>query len=192
MQNTQQPAGAWAGRQRRRGLVRAWAVLLGTLAAVMVVGRFWTQRNAGTPPAGPVAPAETALFQFDYPPAPETFVFQLNDPALIATARAGISVGADDLHVMGRIIKTPVDYNPPWNYHLDPQSIQFFIVAIEVCDASIAYVEANLDLVGGAVLPDAIWCPWGSRLLKEISAVPLSPTPPVELPERLYLPLIGN
>jgi hypothetical protein len=175
-------------------MVLTCAVLLVMPAALMAVSHFWAQRNAATAPAGSAAIGEAVFFQFDYPPAPETFVFQVHDPALIATARAGIAAGIDDLHVMGTIRTTPVPYNPPWSYHLDPVSIRFFNVAIEVCDASIAYVEANLDQVGGAFLPGATWCPWGSRLLKEVGTVPppLSPTPPPAEPLfQLYLPLIG-
>ena len=71
-------------------------------------------------------------------------------------------------HVAGKIIKEAACYNPPWSYHLDPQSIDFFASAIEVCDASIAYTESFLDEAGGHFLPGNHWCPWGSRLIKEV------------------------
>jgi uncharacterized protein (TIGR03437 family) len=32
------------------------------------------------------------------------------------------------------------------------------------------YIEWRLDEVGGALLPGSTWCPWGSRLVKEIPA----------------------
>jgi hypothetical protein len=41
-------------------------------------------------------------------------------------------------------------------------------MAVEVCDASIQYVEGNLDAAGGAFLPDLRWCPWSSHLVREI------------------------
>jgi hypothetical protein len=37
-------------------------------------------------------------------------------------------------------------------------------VMMEVCDASMTYVEDHLDEVGGAFLPGAQWCPWDSKL----------------------------
>lgn len=108
-------------------------------------------------------------FEFDYPPAPDTFIFELTDEKLIDHARKILS-GAEQeqVHVTGIIVKSPAPYNPKWSYHLDPESIGFFEVAIEVCDASIRYVEEHLDEVGGAFLPGGRWCPWGSRLLREI------------------------
>jgi hypothetical protein len=72
------------------------------------------------------------------------------------------------VHVMGKVLKRSKRWNAPWSFHLAPESIEFFAFAIEVCDASIQYVENHLDEVGGAFLPGSVWCPWGSRLLEEI------------------------
>lgn len=41
---------------------------------------------------------------------------------------------------------------------------------MEVCDAAVDYVEENLADVGGAFLPNSFWCPWGSRILRELTA----------------------
>jgi len=112
----------------------------------------------------------SALFAFDYPPHFETFVFQLIDEARISHARRVLS-GAETqkVHVSGLVVKTSVPYNPQWKFHLAPASITFFQVAVEVCDASIQYVSDHPDEVGNAFLPDSRWCPWGSRLLRELS-----------------------
>jgi hypothetical protein len=48
--------------------------------------------------------------------------------------------------------------------------VRFFEVAIEVCDATMPYVEDHLDEVGGAFLPGGYWCPWTSRLTREVPA----------------------
>ena len=115
------------------------------------------------------ARAGRAYFVFDYPPAPEQFVIKLNRPEQIAQARrilSGEESGA--VHIMGTVVKRPTRWNAPWRFHLAPKSIQFFELAIEVCDASIQYVDDHLDEVGGAFLPGSVWCPWGSRLLAEI------------------------
>jgi 1-deoxy-D-xylulose-5-phosphate synthase len=50
-----------------------------------------------------------------------------------------------------------------------PASITFFAMAIEVCDANISYVEDYLDEACGAFLPGCYWCPWSSRVVREIS-----------------------
>ncbi len=123
--------------------------------------------------------SEEAYFQFDYPPSPETFIFMLTDPDKIQEARDILSGRRHSRHIMGTIVKVPADYNPPWSYQLDPSSITFFDFAIEVCDAAIQQVEQHLDEACGSFLPGCVWCPWGSRLIAEVtvSATPTaSPT----------------
>lgn len=125
-------------------------------------------------PANPVTvsigdiPA-AAYFEFDSPPRTEKFVIKLNDPAKIRHARDLLSGATSERpHVMGIIVKSPVPWNSPWSYHLDPVTIDFFDFAIEVCDGSTSYIEEHLAEVGGALLPGNRWCPWGSRLIREV------------------------
>jgi hypothetical protein len=98
------------------------------------------------------------------------FVFKLVDKKKIDTARS-ILLGTQPTktHVQGTIVKSPASYNQEWSFHLDPSSIDFFEMQIEVCDANVTYVERHLDEVGGSTLPKNFWCPWSSRLLMEIT-----------------------
>jgi len=99
----------------------------------------------------------------------DLFVIKLTDSNLIQEARNIINnVQTDATHVNGIIIKEPADYNPAWSFHYNPSTIVFFENAMEVCDSSIAYIEEHLDEVGGAFLPDNRWCPWGSKLTREL------------------------
>ncbi|MBB5800350.1 hypothetical protein F4560_000118 [Saccharothrix ecbatanensis] len=99
----------------------------------------------------------------------EKFVFRLTDPDKIEHARRIISGEETEVvHVMGRITKVPADYNRKWSYHLKSDSVSFFDYGIEVCDATIPYVEDHLDEVGGAFLPGLFWCPWTSKLTREV------------------------
>jgi hypothetical protein len=109
-----------------------------------------------------------AYFRFDAPPDPATFIFETRDPALIAEARAILAGQRASRHIMGRLVKRPAPYNPPWSYQLDPESIAFFSSATEVCDAAIAGVEAHLAEACGSFLPGCVWCPWRSRLVAEV------------------------
>jgi len=133
---------------------------------------------------GVVAPASAAMPQGqDYGPGAyfemtqasnddpgQTFVVKLTDPDEIQHARDLLSGQSTDRpHVMGRIDKYKVPYNPQWHYHYDPKTVQFFDYAIEVCDANMNYVEEHLDEAGGAFLPGRIWCPWDSRIVREVS-----------------------
>ena len=98
------------------------------------------------------------------------FVIKLVDRDKIEHARR-ILRGEEThrVHVQGKVIKEPADYNPGWSFYLQPESIDFFEYAVEVCDATITYVEEHLDDVCGSTLPDCHWCPWGSRLIEEIN-----------------------
>ncbi len=110
-----------------------------------------------------------AYFSFAQQPQQE-FIFELVDEEKIAHARRILSGDeTDKVHVMGRIRKIQKPYNPRWTYHLDPATIDFFQMAIEVCDANMEYVEDHLDEACGAFLPGCHWCPWDSRLLREVS-----------------------
>ena len=98
-----------------------------------------------------------------------TFIFELTDPTKIAFARRIVD-GSETrkVSVMGTIVKSRAAYNPKWSYHLEPGSIDFFENAVEVCDATPSFVEKNLRDVGGAVLPGNHWCPWCSRVVREV------------------------
>jgi hypothetical protein len=107
-------------------------------------------------------------FLVGYPPSSDRFVVRLVEPRQIRLARA-ILAGRerDRVHVGGRIVKEPAPYNPGWNYHLDPPTIDFFGTSAEIYDASPRFVEQHLDQVGGEFLPDSWWWPWQSRLLRQ-------------------------
>ena len=99
----------------------------------------------------------------------DEFIFELTDEKRIALARDILSgKETNRTHVMGRIVPGTKPYNPKWSYYLDPATVDFFQMAIEVCDANMNYVEDHLDEAGGAFLPGRHWCPWDSRLLREV------------------------
>ena len=129
------------------------------VAAMLVVLLWCGQANAGRP----------AFFVFDYPPATDEFVIKLTDPDRIAQARRILAGEEPPLHVSGRIVRGRVRYNRPWHFRLAPSSIEFFELAVEVCDAGIGYVEEHRRAIGTDFLPGRQWCPWGSRLLREIT-----------------------
>lgn len=120
--------------------------------------------------------SKTAFFTFDTLPAEGTFIIKLTDPDKIKHARDILSGNETKaIHVIGKIVKEPVPYNPNWSFHLDPDSISFFESALEVCDATIEQVEDHLDEACGSFLPDCTWCPWSSRLVKEVHSCKIFP-----------------
>lgn len=158
----------------------------------MLSTRKQEMRVRGSPSmsASAASASTVAYFRFDYPPHPQTFVFQLTDPTKIRQARA--LVGEHKV-IAGTVVKTAVVYNPPWHFYLDPKSIEFPDGAIEACDAPIAEIEYRL-----ASLPaDFHWCPWGARILEEValgvSGKPSSaPPPPFDKVDLSHLTAAGR
>ncbi len=116
------------------------------------------------------APDTGAYFTVASNDGKATFVIRLTEPARIREARAIISgMQADRTHVEGRVIKEQADYNRPWGFHLAPESISFFQNNNEGCNAPVEEVEARLSEAGKAFLPGSKWCPWDSKVIKEIT-----------------------
>lgn len=136
-------------------------------AGIIIFGAVLAGAGRGEYRTG-LAQEEAAYFRFDIPPDPETFVIRLSGAEKITRARAILAGLEPGLHILGQIVKQPAGYNPPWGFHLEPDSIEFFHSAIEVCDASIMTVAENLEEVCGAFLPGCTWCPWGSQLIAEV------------------------
>ena len=111
------------------------------------------------------------VFQQESPDgANQEFVFKLVDASKIAEARSILANPAGTAkHVRGTIEPTRASYNPAWSFHLEPDSISFFELAMEVCDANVVYVEEHLSEVGSDFLPGGAWCPWSSSLKAEIT-----------------------
>jgi hypothetical protein len=112
-----------------------------------------------------------AFFAFEQPSSPGIeFTIRLDDDDKIQHARNILSgKETERTHVHGRLIKRKQPYNPKFNFYLDPSTIDFFQMAIEVCDANMVYVEDHLDEACGAFLPGCHWCPWDSRLTREVT-----------------------
>ncbi len=113
-----------------------------------------------------------ALFAFTYGGGWNTdkeFIVDITNDADIDHARRLLTgVETSKPHIMGRIRKQKKDYNPSYDFYLDPQTVAFFDMAIEVCDSTPQYVDDHLDEACGAFLPGCYWCPWGSKLTREV------------------------
>ena len=148
---------------------RDWRSLLCVIVTILIAliagGTAAHQRGF----ASAASVAEEAYFRIGFPPDDVAFAIMLADPVKIQEARdIANGVQVHKVRVMGTIIKAPAPYNPPWSYHLDPESIEFFEVAVEVCDAHPQYVEEHQDEVCGAFLPGCVWCPFGSVVIEEV------------------------
>jgi len=114
-----------------------------------------------------------AYFQFEQKnPNNErkTFIFKLINDMTIHSAREILNGHeVERVHIQGTIVPRRVPYNPEWSFHIDPETVGFFFMQIEVCDANVSYVEDHLDEIGGSTLPRNFWCPWSSKLIAEVT-----------------------
>ncbi|PWI45188.1 calmodulin-binding protein [Streptomyces sp. ICBB 8177] len=152
--------------------MRRFTTRIGVLAAAVMLACTvgGTARSSAVPSAAPRAAAAEEPTYFEMTDITgQPFVIKLTDSARIEEARRILrGEEPDRLHVLGRIIKRRESYNRRWSFVLDPDTVSFFEVAIEVCDATTPYVEDHLDEAGGPFLPGLYWCPWTSRLVREL------------------------
>jgi len=109
-----------------------------------------------------------AYFRFRKYEGGNTFVFMLNDASKIQEARSILNGSQKDkIHVMGYVFLGGVDYNPGYDYYLEPDSINFFEQAIELCDADIwsSYPKEYCQQYDPG---ECNWCPWNSELIEEV------------------------
>jgi hypothetical protein len=113
-----------------------------------------------------------AYFEFKGSDPNDRFIIKLVEPDKIEHARNILSgEETSQLSIKGTIVPEKAPYNLGWSYYLDPKSIEFFDVAVEVCDATMRNIEDHINDVGVTFLPDNTWCPWGSQLTQELKNI---------------------
>ncbi len=88
----------------------------------------------------------------------ETFKVELATPELEAHARA-LLAGEDVAAIpLGTVVRDSPGPNAPWSWHIDPATLEFADVTIEVCDGLPSYVEDR------TVTSDS-YCPWSAKVV---------------------------
>lgn len=89
------------------------------------------------------------------------FRILLRDSTPIAQARALVGAGNRRI-VAGRVARGNGGFNTPWSWHLDPPSVSFPEVTVEICDSCPGAVEANVGM-----WESGVFCPWSSEVIAE-------------------------
>ncbi len=96
---------------------------------------------------------------------PEQFRLGLATEAQVAQAEAALTAGRVGV-VHGTVVRGDGGVNDGYSWHLDPASVTFPDLAIEVCDGRPrSDVEADLDYWAETV---GVYCPWGARLVARV------------------------
>ena len=103
--------------------------------------------------------AERAFTDFVVAVGDETFVVRAQTPEMI---QAGLDLlnGRGQRFPIGPLRTGDGGFNAPWSWHIDPASLKFTEVAIEVCDGTPSYVETHVEEYARVG-----YCPWGGRIV---------------------------
>lgn len=91
----------------------------------------------------------------------EQFKIQVTDPDI---ARQADSLLANNINkiVHGTLRAGHGGFNNPYGWHLDPASITFPDLAMELCDGRPSKIDDDLDYWVNTV---KFYCPWGARIV---------------------------
>ena len=126
---------------RRVAILGAAIVVVAAVSAVLIATSL-TPRN-------PVA-----TFQV----VDETYRIELATPALVAHAEALLAGEQVAAIPNGVVVRNDPGPNAPWSWHIDPATLDFADMTIEVCDGLPSYVEDEI------VTSDQ-FCPWSAKIV---------------------------
>ena len=87
-----------------------------------------------------------------------TYKIELATPELIDHVKALMEGSEEGRIPVGKIVRDSPSVNAPWSWHIDPATLQFAEITIEVCDGLPSYVEDET-----VTSPD--YCPWSAKLI---------------------------
>ena len=100
---------------------------------------------------------DTAVATFEVA-GDETFKVELITPELVDHAErllAGEEIAAIPL---GNVVRDDPGVNAPWSWHIDPATLEFAEMTIEVCDGLPSFVE-------DATITSDQYCPWSAEVI---------------------------
>lgn len=113
-------------------------------------------------------PAGTRFFEFQHSDG-STFYAWTNKAEVITAVEAQLSLPFEQRaqHINGRIARVEGDcnINKEWSWYFLPDDWVVVDASIELCDGNPQYVEDHLE----DYLQIERFCPWGSKVSKEIS-----------------------
>ena len=127
----------------RRTIIAIAAVVV-VVAAVAIVFAV-TSQGARNP---------VATFQV----VDETYKIELATPELVEHAEA-LLAGEDVAAIPnGIVVRDDPGPNAPWSWHIDPATLHFADMTIEVCDGLPSYVEDE-------IVTSHQYCPWSAKVI---------------------------
>jgi hypothetical protein len=117
----------------------------------------------------PTYPGLLATFQV----GSESYAQEITSPSGIDDAIA-LWQGKSTKHIPNGALRCGCSgWNCAWNFYVEPSTVEFSTGAIELCDGTPSYVDANCGTFGGGT-----YCPW-SAILVELRDCRVSVTCPL-------------
>ena len=91
----------------------------------------------------------------------EQFRVQITDPQMEKAADSLLANNVNKI-VHGTLRRGDGGFNEPYGWHLDPSTITFPDLAIELCDGRPSKIDDDLDYWIDTV---KIYCPWGAKIV---------------------------
>ena len=123
------------------------AMLVGSASAVVLL-------LAGCVPS-PALEHPVATFQVA---GDQNYKIELVTPALVKHAEQLLNGENVSAIPLGRVIRNSPGVNAPWSWHIDPATLEFAFVTIEVCDGLPSYVEDR-------IVTSDDYCPWSAKVI---------------------------
>ena len=125
------------------------ALLVGILAVLVV---------AAVVAVGLLVAPETRHPVATFQVVDEKYKIELATPELVAHAEALLAGEPVATIPLGTVVRDDPGPNAPWSWHIDPETLEFADITIEVCDGLPSYVE------DGTVTSDQ-YCPWSAQIV---------------------------
>lgn len=129
-------------------------VVLVLLAALAVTG--CTAGSGASPSSAPSGSGGSVVVTLDV--VGETYRIELTDPADIEIARKLLAGEPAPAIPSGVVVRGDPGVNTGYSWHIDPATVEFADMAIEVCDGRPSDVEAN------EITSDR-FCPWSAKVV---------------------------
>ena len=125
-------------------------------AAVAVVGIVATLVVSGCAQGEPPTAAVPSVATFQV--IEQQFKVELITPELVANAEALLRGEEAPSIPVGLIVRDDPSVTEPWSWHIDPATVEFADMTIEVCDGLPEYVE-------DFTLTSNTYCPWSATII---------------------------
>jgi hypothetical protein len=112
---------------------------------------------------GPLYPNDMPVFEVEV--SGERFRIGLRTEAQVARAEALLASGAEN-NIHGTVRRGSGRFNAPYSWHLDPATVTFPDLSMEVCDGRPqSDVESDVDYWVDTV---KYYCPWGAKIVRQV------------------------